>query len=159
RSDFEIGKLEQTIQAGKDELAALDYVEQSLAQQFVATKEKLEAEVEKARQKLRRDQLRQDAEVARYEAKLKNADTKDNMNAKLVENRATSLIDKLGTEERLIDFKAELKNAQIPLDAETIEVLRRDLQKAKDDYAVELAKLKRERGNKQQAIESAKLDL
>jgi hemolysin D len=158
RLDNEIAKRRRAIQAGEDELAALNRLEQLLTYQFESTRAKAEAELAQAREELRQTTDRQAADVRLADLELQNARHEEAQMHQLVERQFVARDDLRKATARVREAKERVDKARLPVDTGRVEVLRRALALAEKDYAVRRQELHTQRGIKQAEIEAFRIE-
>ena len=157
--DNEIEKLTSTIQAGREELVKLRELALLLDQQFATAHAKAEAELENARQKVRRAERSRETDIAEIKADLDAARSHLARIEALREHRAA-------TESEWVDAKTDverktqqLARAELPVDDGHVEVLRRAVQLVQREYTYRKEELTAKRVTREGEVSAASRQL
>jgi multidrug resistance efflux pump len=155
----DMARLGRELDAGQDELTAMDRMRELYDAQFQASQARAAAEIARASHEVHRskERLRSDAKLADVEladALAEKAGAED-----LVAHQAGALADVSAANARVERARERVAATQIGVDDGEPEVLRRGMEQAARDHDVKLADLDRERASKRGAIEAEKKQL
>jgi multidrug efflux pump subunit AcrA (membrane-fusion protein) len=157
--DNHIVKQRRTIQAGEAEVTRLGRLEELAARQFVVARLRAVAELEQARNELRRTRELRRAEVHVAELALEAAAVEEVSLRRLAERRVAAPADLLKAATETRRAREGLMKARIPVDEGRVVVLRRALEAVGWDYEIKQEELTLKREAKKAEVEAARIEL
>ena len=161
RLDNRLAKLERTMEAGEQELAKLQRLDQLLAHEFVSAQAKAKAELEQATAEIVLLAKRQATEVA--VAKLELAGETDALNRFLAIQRKRSRVvtdrEVLQARIRAKTAAEKLTAARLPVDRSKLKVFQKASALREREYQVRCEELSIKREARRAEVEAAQLDL
>jgi multidrug resistance efflux pump len=155
----DIAQQEQKLRLARHELAEGAQIDGLLARQFEAAKAKGKAELEQARETVRRTKERQAAEVEEVRAELKNARADEARLGRLAEQRAVARVDFIQAVTRRQVLERRLQRAEVPPEEGAVEAARQALAVQERDHALRREELALKRAAKDAEVRAAEIDL
>jgi multidrug resistance efflux pump len=159
RLDNEIARRRRIIRAAEEELARLARLEDLAARRAEAARAKAEAELAQAQQEVRRGRERRDAEIRLARLGLSRAADEQDQLRRLFERQATARSELAQATVRLREAEETLAKAQLSVEENRPEVLRRSLALLERDDAVRREESVLKRGAKQAELDATRLEL
>lgn len=155
----DIAQQEQKLRLARHELAESAQMASLLARQFDAAKAKVAAELDQAREAVRRAKQRQAAEVEEVRAELKNARDDEARLSRLAVQRAVARADVNQAITKRQVLERRLQRAEVPPEEGTVEAARQALVLQERDYALRREELALKRTAKEAEVRAAEIDL
>lgn len=159
RLTSDIAQQEQKLRLARHELAESAPMANLLARQFDAAKAKGTAELDQARDTVRRAKQRQTAEVEEVRAELKNARDDEARLSRLAAQRAVARIEVNQAVTKRQVLERRLQRAEVPAEEGTVEAARQALVLQDRDYALRREELSLKRVAKEAEVRAAEIDL
>jgi multidrug resistance efflux pump len=159
RLDNEIARRRRIIRAAEEDLARLARLEELAARRAEAARAKAEAELAQAQQEVRRGRERRDTEIRLARLGLSRAADEQDQLRRLFERHATARSELAQATVRLREAEQTLAKAQLPVDEDRPEVLRRSLALIERGEAVRREESVSKRAAKQAELDATRLEL
>lgn len=159
RLDNETAKQRRTLRAAEEELETLVRQAALTIGQFEATKAKARAELDQAREQVRRAREQQKADVRLVQMELEAARDEEGQLRVLVGRHAAPRADLIKAMRKTREVQEKLARVQLPVDESPVSVADRAMDLVDHDSAVNREELERKRTAKQGEVEAARIEL